>query len=278
MSQTQEARRRKLGRKGRKDRKGRKTPDAMSVMEHLDELRSRIITSLAAFVVISIVAFIFYDFLNQALTGPYCSLDASLRTLGATTEEECKLIFFRPTGGFQFRLKVTALAGILFASPVWLYQLWAFITPGLTMKEKRYAIPFVATSVTLFLLGSTVAYLAMPTGLNLLLRIGGENLQGLLDAEAYLNFVGLMMIAFGVTFELPLVLFFLGLGGAVSVETLRRQRKVALVSIVALAAVVTPSQDPYTMLILAIPLYLSYELTILLLSVVLRRRRAKQPA
>lgn len=272
MSQTQNARQRKLRLKRRKDKKA---PDAMSVMEHLDELRSRIMVSLAAFVVISVIAFIFYDFLNGLLLRPYCALPERLRDIAGRTSGECQLIITRPIGGFQYRLKVTALAGILFASPVWLYELWAFITPGLSVKEKRYAVPFIVTSISLFVIGSTVAYFALPTGLNLLLRIGGENLLALLDAESYLNFVGLMLIAFGVTFELPLVLFFLGLGGVVTVETLRAQRKVAFVSIVALAAVVTPSQDPYTMLILAIPLYLSYELTIVILTVVLRRRAAR---
>jgi sec-independent protein translocase protein TatC len=248
-------------------------PDEMSVMEHLDELRSRIIKALVAFVVISVIAFIFYDALLEILVRPYCGLPEEYRPRVESGQgESCRLIFISPLGGFQFRLKVTALAGLLFASPVWLYQLWAFVTPGLTVKEKRYAVPFVASSVTLFLLGSTFAYFSLPTGLGLLLRIGGDNLVGLLDAERYLNFVGLMLIAFGVTFELPLVLFFLGLSGVVSVDQLRRQRKAALVSIVALAAVVTPSQDPYTMLILAVPLYAFYEVTILLLSAVLRRR------
>ncbi|MBA3431630.1 MAG: twin-arginine translocase subunit TatC [Actinobacteria bacterium] len=257
----------------RRRKKSPTNPDAMSVMEHLDELRSRIVKSLLAFVVISIIAFILYDALLEVIVRPYCGLPQAVRpTVGTDRGETCRLVFINPLGGFQFRLKVTALAGLLFASPVWLYQLWAFVTPGLTVKEKRYAVPFVASSVTLFLLGSSFAYFSLPTGLGLLLRIGGDNLIGLLDAERYLNFVGLMLIAFGVTFELPIVLFFLGLGGVVDVEQLRRQRKAALVSIVALAAIVTPSQDPYTMLILAAPLYAFYELTILLLVVVLRRK------
>ena len=241
----------------------------MTVMEHLVELRDRIIKSLAAFALISVVAFIVYPHLFDIILEPYCSLPAELKqgTRG------CNLVITKATGGFQFRLKVTALAGFLFASPVWLYQLWAFVTPGLTLKEKRYALPFVLSSVVFFMIGSTTAYLALPGALNLLLRIGGPDLIAFLDAESYLNFVGLMLIAFGVMFELPLILFFLGLGGIVSVEQLRRQRKVAIVSIVALAALVTPSQDPYTMLILAVPLYVMYELTILILATLMRRRR-----
>ncbi len=266
MSRVENAPRRRLGFRRRRSR--RPGPDAMTVMEHLVELRDRIIKSLAAFALISVVAFIVYPYLFDILLGPYCSLPEELKR----GTQGCNLIITKATGGFQFRLKVTALAGFLFASPVWLYQLWAFVTPGLTLKEKRYALPFVVSSVTFFLVGSTIAYLALPGALSLLLRIGGPDLIAYLDAESYLNFVGLMLIAFGVMFELPLVLFFLGLSGVVSTEQLRRQRKVAIVSIVALSAVVTPSQDPYTMMILAVPLYVMYELTIVLLSIMMRRR------
>ena len=133
----------------------------------------------------------------------------------------------------------------------------------------------MASAVTLFLIGAGFAYLAMPTGLRFLLQIGGEGLTPLLGAEEYLNFVGFMLLGFAVAFELPLVLFFLGLMGAVSVEALKKQRRVAVVAITALAAIVTPSQDPYTLILLAAPLYLLYELTILLLKIV---KRKKKPA
>lgn len=178
----------------------------------------------------------------------------------------------------MFRLKVTALAGIFLASPVWLYQLWAFITPGLTSKEKKYAMPFLFTSVTLFLAGGTIAYLALPQGLRLLLTIGGEGLVAFLDAEKYLSFIGFMVLGFGVMFELPIFLFFLGLVGVLTSAQLRKQRRVASVSIVALAAVVTPSQDPYTLLALSIPLYVMYELTIIALRLVDRGRAKRELA
>jgi sec-independent protein translocase protein TatC len=174
--------------------------------------------------------------------------------------------------GFQVRLKLTAMVGAILSSPIWLYQLWAFIVPGLTKKEKRYAIPFVASSVTLFLVGATFAYLLMPTGLRVLISLGGSNLVAFLRADGYINFVGLMLIAFGVTFELPLVLLFLGLAGVISVDTLTQHRKAAIVGIAVLAAVVTPSQDPYTMLAMAIPLWILYEVTIVLLRLITRRR------
>jgi sec-independent protein translocase protein TatC len=239
----------------------------MTVVEHLGELRNRLMVSLAAFLAISVVAFIFYEPLFDFIRRPYCDLPKDL--LGP---QGCDLVFQKATGGFVFRLKLTALTGIIFTSPVWLYQIFAFVTPGLTQKEKRYALPFVLCSVVLFAAGATLAYITLPTGLRILLTIGGEGLVPFLGAEEFLNFVGLMFLGFGLMFEIPLVLFFLGLAGVITVDTLRKQRKVALVSIVALAAIVTPSQDPYTLLALSVPLYALYELTILLLRLVLKRR------
>jgi sec-independent protein translocase protein TatC len=242
----------------------------MTVVEHLGELRSRLVWSGLAFLIISVVAFSLYDPILEIFRRPLCSVPRRL-----LEPNGCDLVYNRLIGAFQFRLKLTALVGIAASSPIWLYHLWAFIVPALTAKEKRYAWPFMATSVLLFLVGAATAYFALPTGVRFLVAVGGENLIPLLGAEEYLNFVGLMLLGFGLMFELPLVLFFLGLAGAVSVEQLRRGRRIAIVVIVALAAVVTPSGDPYTMLLLAVPLYLLYELTIVVLKVVLRRRAAR---
>jgi sec-independent protein translocase protein TatC len=172
------------------------------------------------------------------------------------------------------RLKVTALTGIVFASPFWLYQLYAFVVPGLTTKERSYAIPFMLSSMALFLIGATFAYLTMPAAIRFLVGLGQGQIVPLFRAQDYLNFVGLIIIVFGVTFELPIFLFFLGLAGVLPVEKLQQHRRAALVGIVALSAVVTPSQDPYTMLAMAVPLYAFYELTIVLLKIV-KRRKAK---
>jgi sec-independent protein translocase protein TatC len=239
----------------------------MSMVQHLDELRTRLIFSLVAFMVLSIAAFIFYGPIFDFVIKPLCGLPPE--KLGP---QGCKLVQTTPMEGFQVRLKLTAMVGAILSSPVWLYQLWAFIVPGLTKKEKRYAIPFVLSSVTLFLVGATFAYLLLPTGLRVLIALGGDDLVAFLRADGYINFVGLMLIAFGVTFELPLVLLFLGLAGVISVDTLRRHRKAAIVGIAVIAAVVTPSQDPYTMLAMAVPLWILYEVTILLLRFLTRKR------
>jgi sec-independent protein translocase protein TatC len=233
----------------------------MSMMGHLGELRDRLIVAGLAFVVLSIIAFIFYEPILALFKEPLCEVPPEL-----LSDQGCELTFFKPTSGFNFRLKLTALVGLAVASPIWMYEIYAFVTPALTPKEKRYTLPFLFTATILFGVGAVIAYYAMPTGLRFLLAIGGEGLNPLLGAEEYLNFVGFMLLGFAVAFELPLVLFFLGLMGAVTI-----------VAIVALAAIVTPSQDPYTLLLLAAPLYLLYEATILVLRLV-KRNKAKATA
>ena len=249
----------------RKKTKARKT--TMTMVEHLRELRRRMIVSVAAFLLLSIAAFIFYEPLLEFVRQPLCEVPP--RLLG---RQGCDLVFGKVMGGFLFRLKLTALAGVVLTSPIWLYQIWAFITPGLTVKEKKYAIPFAVTSFILFVAGGTMAYLTLPTGIRILFGIAGEGLEPLLQAEDYLNFVGLMFLGFGFMFELPLILFFLGLAGIVTVDMLKKQRRLAIVLIVVMAALITPSQDPYTLLVLSVPLYLLYELTIVVLRIVARRR------
>jgi sec-independent protein translocase protein TatC len=239
----------------------------MTMVEHLRELRSRLVFSALAFVTISVIVFFFYDPIEEFLRQPLCGLPKDL--LGT---QGCELSTLKVTGGFSFRIKLTSLLGLALTSPVWLYQLYAFVVPALTPKEKRYSLPFILSSVALFLLGSAFAYLTLPKGLEFLLRLGGEDINPLLGAEEYLNFVGLILLAFGVTFELPLILIFLGLVGVVSVDQLRAQRRLAFVLIFVLAAVVTPSQDPYTMTIMALPLYGFYELTIVILRRLTRNR------
>ncbi len=267
MSEASELRRRRL-----RFRRHKKQSAAMTMMEHLAELRRRLIVCVTTFLLVSVVAFIFFEPLKDLVREPLCQVPR--KYLG---ELGCDLFTRRVMGAFMFRLKLTALAGVVLSSPVWLYQIWAFVTPGLTVKEKRYAIPFAISSFVLFIAGGTVAYLMLPTGIRLLLGFAGEGVSPLLEAEEYLNFVGLMFLGFGLMFELPLILFFLGLAGVVTVDTLRKQRRLAVVLIVALAAIVTPSQDPYTLLVLSVPLYLLYELNILVLRLI-ERRRAKAKA
>jgi sec-independent protein translocase protein TatC len=248
---------------------------SMTVMEHLGELRSRIFKSLFAFVAISVVVFIMYEPIADFIRQPLCENIDQIQPDNPSIEG-CRLAVFKPTGGFNFRLKLTAIVGIGLSSPIWLYQLWAYIVPALTRREKKYALPFLLSAVLLFLIGVAMAYLTLPTGLRVLFSLGGESVEPILGAEEYLDFIGFLLLGFGLMFELPLVLVFLGLAGVVTPRQLRKQRRLAIVLIFALAAIVTPSQDPYTMSVMAIPLYGLYEMTILIVSVMLRRRAREE--
>ena len=256
----------------RRRKRKKNAPASMSMMEHLSELRTRLIVSLGAFLAISVVAFFFFEPISDFLLRPLCSLPEE--NLGPNG---CRLIFTSALEPVMVRLKVTAMVGIVFASPIWLYQVWRFIVPGLHPKEKKYALPFVFFSVFLFMIGAAFAYVTLPAALRFLVSLGGDNLIPFFSAKDYLGFIGLVILVFGVTFEAPLLLFFLGLIGVVSVEQLRGFRRMAIVGITIIAAVVTPSQDPYTMLAMAVPLYVFYEATILALSMV-NKRRAKRGA
>lgn len=262
----QDLRRRRL--RWLKLRRRKQKATTMTVMEHLGELRTRLIVSAAAFTAAAIAVFFFYEPILRVLQDPLCSLDPDL--LGANG---CELQTFKPTEGLLIRLKIASMGGLITASPIWLYQIWAFVTPGLTMKEKRYAGPFIFSAIFLFLLGTSFAYYMLPNALEFLVAIAGDTIAVNFRAEEYLNFVGLILIAFGVTFQLPLLLFFLGLAGVVKVEHLRRYRRYAIVVIALIGALVTPTQDPFTMMALSLPLYALYELVIVLLAAVKRRKK-----
>jgi sec-independent protein translocase protein TatC len=249
-------------------RRRKQKATTMTVMEHLGELRTRLIICALAFTIAAVVVFVYYEPILETLRQPLCSLDPDL--LGS---QGCKLQTFKPTEGLLIRLKIASMGGMIVASPIWLYQLWAFVTPGLTMREKRYAAPFIFSAIFLFGAGTAFAYYMLPNALRFLVTIAGDSIDVNFRAEEYLNFVGLILIAFGVTFQLPLLLFFLGLANVIKVEQLRKYRRYAIVGIAFLGAIVTPTQDPFTMMALSVPLYALYELVIVLLSIVKRRKQ-----
>ena len=239
----------------------------MTIVEHLGELRSRLLVSAVAFALVSVVVFFLFQPIVTFLLRPLCSLPKD--QLGP---QGCRLVITGVLEPFLVRFKVTAVVAIVVTSPVWLYELWAFISPGLRSNEKRLAAPFVGSSLALFTLGAVFAYLTLPFGLRFLLGLGGHNLVPFLRADAYLNFVLLLIVAFGITFELPMLLLFLAFAGIISLEQLISHRKMAFVTAFVIGAVVTPTQDPYTMSAMAIPLYLFYEVVIVVLRIRERRR------
>jgi sec-independent protein translocase protein TatC len=227
----------------------------MTVVEHLTELRRRLIISIIAVTLAGIVCFIFSKTIINFFITYYRD---------ATSDQKRALIFLGPLDAFLTRIKIATYGGIVLALPVWLWELWRFITPGLNPKEKRYAVPFIFSSIVLFAMGAFVALVTLPKALEFLLTIGGSELQPQLTADKYLSLVSLMIVAFGVAFEFPVVLVFLLLARVLTTRQLRRWRRPAILLIVIFAAVITPSQDPYSMFFMAVPMYIFYELSIII--------------
>jgi sec-independent protein translocase protein TatC len=231
----------------------------MTLVQHLEELRRRLIISAAAVAVGSVAGFVLYRPVLDFLQEPYRQ---AVSSLPETITE--KLIVTTPTEPFLAFLKIGLFVGLLLALPVILYQLWRFITPGLTARERRLGIPFVLASLVLFAGGTVFAFAIVPRGLEFLFSFGGDNLVPLLTIDRYLSFLFFLVLAFGISFELPLLLLFLTGVGVISSAQLRSWRRYALIGTVVFAAVATPTQDPYTMLLMAVPIYLLYEGAILI--------------
>lgn len=256
----------------------------MTLFEHLAELRSRLIRSILAVMLGTAVMWSLYPAVFDVLIQPYCTaIEQSGNTLVTTRvledEEECgaPLIVTDPLEGFATRLKVSGYGGIALAMPVLLWQLWRFIAPGLYAHERRYALPFVFSAVVLFALGAGLAFWTLPKALSFLIAIGGPDLLTAYSPNKYLALVTYMMLAFGVGFQFPIVLVFLQLVGVLSNAALRRFRRYAIVIIFVAVAVITPSGDPFSMLALAVPMSLFYEVAIGI-GWLVERRRNRAPA
>ncbi len=233
----------------------------MTIVEHLSELRRRIVISILAVTAGAVLVFIFYDRVLDFLVTPYSKITEGTDRCGS---EGCKLIVTDPIEGFMVRLKVATYGGIVVSLPVVLFQVWRFVTPGLNPKEKKYAVPFILASMLLFLFGGYVAWATFPKALDFLVKVGGGSVETFFAAGKYLSLVSLMIIAFGAAFEFPVLLIFLMLARVIDTSQLRRARRYAVVGITVLAAVITPSQDPYSLFFMAGPMYLFYEISILI--------------
>ena len=247
----------------------------MSLVAHLTELRNRIAKSLVAIVIVTGFCFWWYQHgLGEFVRAPYCNLPAHLRYGGE--HGACGLLVTDPFSGVFLRLKVALLAGVVLSAPVWLYQLWAFITPGLRRHERRYAVSFVTASTLLFAGGAVIAYFVLGTGLRVLLGLAGNGVVVALTAQDYIGFVLSMLIAFGVAFELPLIMVALNLVGVLSHRALAKGRRWIYFLTIVFAAVVTPTTDPFTMLALALPMIVLFEIAIQIARVVDKRRARRQ--
>lgn len=241
----------------------------MPLMEHLTELRDRIIKVAVALVIGMGISFLLYNRLFHVLLGPYKDVAESDGTLTGG-----KLLLTDPLGGFGIRMRMAAYGGVGIAMPVILWQLWRFITPGLYSHEKRYAIPFLISALTLFVSGAVMAFLTLPKALQFLIHIGGTgNFVTAFAPDKYFQLVTYMMLAFGIGFEFPVVLVFLQMVGVLNVRSLISARRYAIVGITIVVAVITPSGDPFSMLMLSVPMVVFYEASILIGKLMERRKR-----
>ncbi|GAB4242537.1 MAG: hypothetical protein Kow00129_01100 [Thermoleophilia bacterium] len=242
--------------------------ERMTVVEHLTELRRRLILALLALGLGVVVAFIFQNPIFEILKAP----------LDRAPGVEARLITLSPAEPFMTVLKVSVVAGLLLALPVVLWQFWAFVMPALYESERKRVLPYAAFTTLLFLAGVAFGYfVVLPVGLAFLVGYGGDIFAQELRASEYINFVSMFLLAFGVVFEMPAMLLLLASAGLVNHVILKRVRKYALLGIAVIAMILTPA-DPFSMLLMMGPLYLLYELGIILTLLVDRRRVKREQA
>ena len=240
------------------------TPDGsrdqpQPILAHLNELRWRIVRSAVAITVGALIALIFANQLRELLESPYVNACST-----------CELQVFGATEQFSVLMRIALFGGVVIASPVVLYQIWAFISPALSSKERKWVIPIISACAVLFVLGLFTGYWALPRGLGFLLNIF-EDVRTDLRMVEYFSFAIRFMLAFGVSFLYPVFLFAAAAAGLVSSEQLARGRRWAVLAIVVVAAAITPTGDALTLAMLSVPLYMFYEITYWLVRGVLRK-------
>ncbi len=242
----------------------------MTLMEHLGELRTRIIIVFCAVAAGAVIGWFLYPPVFTFMQKPFCTIIHDHPDL-ALKPGSCQFVFQTPVEPFFIKLKIVTFIGLAIALPVVLWQLWRFVTPGLQGRERRYAIPFVVASILLFGLGAAFGIFALPKALNFLLGFAGPGLVATLSVSKYMSFVFFMIAAFGLSFEFPVALIALVLAGVLNSQKLRRWRRGGIVGIAVFCAVITPTQDWYTMTLMMVPLIMFYEISILIARFVLKR-------
>jgi sec-independent protein translocase protein TatC len=240
-----------------------------SILHHLNELRIRLTWALVSLAVATVISFSFTRPLLEFLIAPYAEQIQTTSDDGTTTiEPERRLQILRPTEGIETYFKVSLVAGTLLSMPFILYQLWLFIAPGLEKQEKRYVYIFIPSGTLLFLIGVFFAWsVLMPAAISFLASFMPSIFSADWTAQEYISFTTSFLVWIGVSFEMPLIIYILSRVGVVTSTTLRQQWRAAIVIIAVLAAAVTPSIDPVTMILTMIPLIILYMLSIVLAAI-----------
>jgi len=221
----------------------------MPLMDHIRELRNRVVKMALALGAGMIVGFVFFNPVWRFIERPLCATvirgHSGCRTTGVN-----ELILNGPLDGFYLRIKVALIVGVVLSSPVWLYQVWAFIAPGLYSREKKWSYIFLGTAVPLFLIGITLCYWSLGRSMHYLLGLTPTGVGNYIQVDLYMSFVMAMMLAFGLAFELPLLIVMLNLAGILTHQRFRKWRRVMIFGVFLIAGMANPSPDPITMLIL----------------------------
>jgi len=252
--------------------KGDAAGTGMTITEHLAELRVRIIRVLLAVVLATVVVLSFYDWVLDLMLQPYRNLCERKGSDFCSAD----LFALGPLEGFSARVRISLWGGLVLALPVIVWQIWRYVVPALHAREKRYAIPFIGSTVALFALGAFLAYWTLDKALEFLISWSGTDVQQAFQISRYASLVVLMVLAFGIGFEIPVLLVFLQIVGVVTPRQLLRQWRFAVMGVFILAAVITPSGDPVSLMALALPMLVLFFVAVGIGALVSRSKRRRE--
>lgn len=251
-------------------------PDGrMPLMDHLRELRNRIVKIVLALAVAMGIGFYFFQWIWTTIERPFCH--AVINGMTGCHQVGDQLVINTILDPFYLRIKVAFIAGVILSSPIWLYQIWAFVAPGLYTREKRWTFTFLGTAVPLFVGGALFGYLVMPRGLHFLLGLTPDGVVNLPNVDTYLSYAALMLVGFGLCFLIPLFLVTLNLVGILTHARFKKWRRFMIFGVFVFAGIASPSPDPITMLLLAGPCVVLVEVAEVIVYMNDRRRARLNP-